>query len=379
MIILTEEQKVNLINASIKAVHNTSAYQKADAKDKLDAILTKCVEILGNLNTYHDLIKYSNDNFSEKFFKEFNRKIKNAYVRGAAEESVKDFYKNISTEKEPSAIRTLYNMIERTGEVDNAITKESVKPFDSSKFVEDLYSFINKELKIKMPGRSFRAFYDKPSHYLSKVTYLDGAPIGDREFILKIAIIKMIIGLAFLDGRKLKTYVTTVKGFLNQDYSKPIEEASNRLHGFNIGRKMVYVQRMSELNAIILEYLMLKNDAFDTVLKNVVRSITYCKDNEIKTFLKVTNIIMNNLTVEMFSNRKFQKAKEEELNQIIAITEKENPHVVILIKGVAQYIEFYYKNRSNRLCAHDTSTAMKQALAAMCKFDPDLFTLKVVD
>ena len=74
-----------------------------------------------------------------------------------------------------------------------------------------------------------------------------------------------------------------------------------------------------------------------------------------------------------------EKKHQVELLEAASVTlSKKNMYrysnIIPLIKSIGDYIDGYYSNKHERLCAYSISTAIKQALATMCKYEPDLFT-----
>lgn len=378
MILLDTEGKQNLIQAMRVCLSHTKRYKEADVSGKINLILIHAVTTIRNMES--ELNSRTNINpdhsFTKKAFVEFYKNVKNKFTLNRTIFDVQEYHKDKETGDEiNSMIHSIYRAISMESFIDTLVDVESDNNvFISEELLKNVYNVLNKEFKIKIPGKTFNEFSKHPSRYLMKATHINGISVHGKDPHIKIGIIKLMLGLAFLDGTKLETYISTVKSFISATNQEERSELIMRLNGFNIGRKMIYTHRMSELNAIMLEIILMKHDGFDVVFKSVLGAITYCKMNGVETFLQVTNTILNNLIVSAFNDIHIYNVKEKELNQSVGILETNNPHVSILMSAIKQYITIYYMNRSRRVCAYSIDTAMKQALAAICKFDKDIFT-----
>lgn len=369
------EERLVLLEATHKHISTRRSFKKADGMKRVFQIITQMITTERNIDLVKDVVDVRYD---VRSLLEFEKSIRIKYVYNDAkvltDEVLKHMLHDKKVPKHLAYIKELYDDIIDTDIGRSIMTNEVVTFFDPEIFFKDIYDRLSKDMKVKMPGRSLKLFWDDPSKYIAGVTHVNGVVV-ENDALLKIGIVKLAIGIAFLKDEKLTDYIKTIVEFVNQDKTTTSDVILNKLHDNNVGKKMIYVHRMSELNALILEFIMAKYFGFNMVIKSVVDSIIYCKANGIKTFLQITNVIMNNLIVISYTDKNLKALKEKELNQMILVTEKDNKYVHILIDGIASYIVSYYENEQGRLCAHDTTTAMKQALSSICKYDKDIFTL----
>lgn len=375
---LTPEQRTTLLHAVSVFLSKKHIYLYATVQEKLDLLTTHFMNTRELLETQHKNTPLNDIPFNKDYFKIFLNKVKNDINLEGHTNVIKNMHKAIKENK-----TEIYDTIEfatyefvRTSPLAALLIDSSAKVllyFDKEIHKEATYNNIKNKFDLGIKGSDFNNFYKSPSKYIHECRVVkEATDTKEMELKVKLAIVQMHMATAFLhkspnifDGFVLSIDV------LNKDSDEDI----SRIHEFNLGRKAIYIHRTNEIKNMIAEFCTAERNGFDTVLESVIESISYCKANKINSFLSITNVIMNNLLVAAFKNKKIRAAKEKQLNAVINTVDKMHPEVVVLINNIGNYIEGYYENKHTRLCAYSVDTAIKNALSTMRRYEHDIFKL----
>ena len=285
--------------------------------------------------------------------------------------------KKIDTSIYESDVYIAYQFVLASGVISRILAKENIQVplFLLDIHKENTLRILNK-IDLGLSCKSAKAFYNTPSKYIHTSSIVKAeADTESMELAIKMAVIQTHLAEAFIGNipERMNKYIEAINIY---NYPEEKDQMLTLLHDGSIARKAVYLHRMQEIENMVVEFNKAERNGFDVVLVTVVESIDYCKKNKINSFLAVTNVIMNNLLVAAFKHKNIRKVKEKELSEIIKYTGnkgKIDHKVLELVTSIGNYIEGYYQNVHERLCAYSINTAIKQALGTMCKYEPDLF------
>lgn len=276
-----------------------------------------------------------------------------------------------------SEVYMTYQFVLTSGVISRILAKENIQVplFLLDIHKENTLRILNK-IDLGLSCRSAKAFYNAPSKYIHTSSIVKAEANTERmELAIKMIVIQTHLAEAFIGNipDRMNKYIEAINIY---NYPEEKDQMLTLLHDGSLARKAVYLHRMQEIENMVIEFNKAERNGFDVVLETVIDSIDYCKKNKINSFLAVTNVIMNNLLVAAFKHKNIRKVKEQELSQIIKYTGtkgKTDTKVLELVTSIGNYIEGYYQNVHERLCAYSINTAIKQALGTMCKYEPDLF------
>lgn len=384
-LVLTGAQVSNLMEAVSVHLSHKAEYRKASINGKVIKLTAQLLTARKLLEIQHEIGDLSKTVLDKQYFKEFMQNVENSYLLQAyttKTESVSfafhatGVYKGGAEAEEWKFFHYVMSsdVVQKLKEVEDF--KEDL--FDANLYEKEVFNLLQTEFDFGIKSRSALGFYKEPSKYIhsSKFAELKDEVLAKfqkdiDENRMKMIILCLHIGVAFIPNKDdLKEYIKSLRPDTKPDVS---EEIISKLHGFSISKKAIYNHRLAEIANIMKVFITKDRFGYDTVLKSVVQSIVFCKQNRIHSFLEVTNLIINNLLVEAFNNRKMKSQVELEMNTILTYADSMNPNVVLLVNKISDYVDTYYKNKHERACAYSIGAAMKQAMAFMSKREPDLF------
>ena len=376
-LVLTEMQASDLMEATSVHLSHGGVYRQSSISNKIKMLTAQLLTARKLLEVQHTIADMNKVRLDKEYFKEFMKYVANSYLYVAYEERVAKLQHAIKTDTlkkkdRDNEVFKFYNYVLASPIVQKLVDGEDFKEdlFDAKTYEKNVFNILQTKFDFGIKSRSALGFYKEPSKYIHSSKYV--AYMLAIEGDVKEVILALHIGVAFISNQDdLAAYIKSLNPYTPRTES---EEIISRLHGFSISKKAIYNHRLSEILNITRTFMSKDRFGFDTVLTSVVKSIVYCKQSRIHSFLEVTNLIINNLLVEAFSNRKMKSQLELEINKIITYADSMNPNVVILVNSIGNYVETYYKNKHERACAYSIGAAMKQALSYMSKREPDLFT-----
>lgn len=382
-LILSPTQVSELLEAVSVHLSHKTVYRKASIRIKIIMLTTQLLVARKLLDIQSELDDLTKTTFNKEYFKEFMKNVENSYLVRSMREKVEiSSFRfeagDINKKDLKSDIFKFYNYVKASEVVQKLKDIEDFKEdlFDAQVYVKNIFNIIMNEYDFGIKGKSHLAFYKEPSKYIhsSKHVNVSNDPyvVEAREYDMKICILLLHVGVPFIKNEdRLKDFIKMVDPKTDIDVT---EELTSKLHYFSIAKKTIFNHRINEIVDIVYSFLDKERFGYDTVLSSVVRSVVFCKQNKVTSFLEVTNLIINNLLVEAFTNRKMRSEIEKEINKVVTYADSINPNVVILMDNIANYVESFYKNKHTRACAYSVSSAIKQALGYMSKHEPDLFT-----
>ena len=373
-LVLEKKHQVELLESASVTLSKKNMYRYSSVEKKTNILTAQWLTARKLLDIHNDIFGFEGVNFSKDYFKLFLKEVQNKRLYNTYMEKIEEMHEKLALGKYPDEyIIGAYTMVQTSSVIARVIHRLEIKNnvFDLEIYLTETYDII-KKMGYGIAGNSRRAFYAEPSkfiHNCKSVKKSEDATATEKE--IKMSIIQIHLAVAFLDRDRLDEYLEAINIIENiEDRSEII----SRLHEFNIGRKAIYLHRINEIYNMMEEFLTVDRFGYDIVLSSIIRSITHCRKEGITSFLQITNVILNNLLVTSFKSDRIRKVKEEELNKLITFSPKKDSNIIPLIKSIGDYIDGYYSNKHERLCAYSISTAIKQALATMCKYEPDLFT-----
>lgn len=373
-LVLEHRHQIDLLEAASFTLAKRNIYRYATTEKKTNMLTAQWLTARKLLDIHGELFGFEGAEFNKEYFKSFLKEVQNKRLYTQYMIEIENMHKKIAKGKYPNEyIMGAYTMVQTSAVIARAVERSQLKNniFDVKIYLDQTFNIIQ-NMSFGIANTTRLAFYATPSQFVHNCKAVKSAEdkmLAEKE--IKMVIIQAHLAIAFLDKDKLEDYLEAIN-ITNDMESR--SEIISRLHEFNIGRKTIYIHRIHEIYNMMEEFLAVDRNGFDKVLKSIIKSITHCRKEGITSFLQITNVIMNNLLAAAFKHPKIRKEKEIILTKMIIFSGKKDSNILPLIKSIGEYIDGYYSNKHERLCAYSIDTAIKQALATMCKYEPDLFS-----
>lgn len=381
-LVLTENQNHVLLEAVHIHFCRKGMYRMSSISRRADILTAHFLTAKILLSQNNEIIEIKQHELEDKkILVKFLQEVMNNRYEGMYAYEVQMMHealeKKIDTSIYESDVYAAYQFVLASGVISRILAKENIQVplFLLDIHKENTLRILNK-IDLGLSCKTAKAFYNTPSKYIHTSSIVKAEANTERmELAIKMIVIQTHLAEAFMGNipDRMNKYIEAINIY---NYPEEKDQMLTLLHDGSLARKAVYLHRMQEIENMVIEFNKAERNGFDVVLETVIDSIDYCKKNKINSFLAVTNVIMNNLLVAAFKHKNIRKVKEQELSQIIKYTGnkgKIDTKVLDLVTAIGNYIEGYYQNVHERLCAYSINTAIKQALGTMCKYEPDLF------